>query len=70
MPATSVIPIVNCPGNVENVDDYANGWEWQLEDKGSSCGPFLLNSKLNIQSNANQPETFLKHCLTHQCGQH
>ena len=65
------IPIVNYAGDVENADDYTNGWEWQLEDKGSSCGPFLLDSKLNIQSNANQPETFfLKHCLMHQCGQH
>ena len=39
------IPIVNYAGNVEKADDYANGWEWQLEDKGSSCGPFLLDSK-------------------------
>ena len=67
-PATPAIAIVNYSGNVENADDYANGWEWQLEDKGSSCGPFLLDLKLNIQSNATQPETFLKHCLTHQCG--
>ena len=57
-PATPAIPIVNYPGNVENADDYANGWEWQLEDRGSSCGPFLLDSKLNKQLNANQPETF------------
>ena len=57
-PATPAIPIVNYAGDVENADDYANDWEWQLEDKGSSCGPFLLDSKLNIQSNANQPETF------------
>ena len=56
--STPAVPIVNYAGNVENADDYANGWEWQLEDKGSSCGPFLLDSKLNIQSNANQPETF------------
>ena len=59
-PATPAISIVNYPGNIENADDYANGWEWQLEDKGSSCGPFLLDSKLNIQSNANQPETFFE----------
>ena len=69
-PTMPVIPIVNYAGDIENADDYTNGWEWQLEDKGSSCGPFLLDSKLNIQSNENQPETFLKHCLTHQCGQH
>ena len=56
--ATPAVPIVNYAGNVENADDYANGWEWQLEDKGSSCDLFLLDSKLNIQSNANQPETF------------
>ena len=55
--ATPAIPIVNYSGDVENANDYANGWEWQLEDKGSSCGPFLLDSKLNIQSNATQPET-------------
>ena len=59
-PAIPAIPIVNYAGNVENADDYTNGWEWQLEDKGSSCGPFLLDSKLNIQSNANQPETFFE----------
>ena len=59
-PATPEIPIVNYTGNIENDDDYANGWEWQLEEKGSSCGPFLLDSKLNIQSNANQPETFFE----------
>ena len=69
-PAAPAIPIVNYSGDVENADDYANGWEWQLENEGSSCGPFFLDSKLNIQSNATQPETFLKHCLTHQCGQH
>ena len=69
-PATPAIPIVNYAGNIENADDYANSWEWQLEDKGSSCGPCLFDSKLNIQSNGNQPETFLKHCLTYQCGQH
>ena len=69
-PATPAIPIVNYAGDIENADDYVNGWEWQLEDKGSSCGPCLFDSKLNIQSNGNQPETFLKHCLTHQCGQH
>ena len=59
-PATPAIPIVNYAGDVETADDYANGWEWQLEDKGSRCGPFLLDSKLNIQSNANQPETFFE----------
>ena len=59
-PTTSAIPIVNYAGNVENADDYVNGWEWQLEDKGSSCGPFLLDSKLNIQSNASQPESFFE----------
>ena len=59
-PATPAIPIVNYAGDVENADDYANSWEWQLEDKGSSCGPFLLDSKLNIQLNANQPETFFE----------
>ena len=58
-PATPAIPIVNYAGNIENADDYANGWEWQLEDKGSSCA-ILLDSKLNIQSNANQPETFFE----------
>ena len=52
------IPIVNYPGNIENADDYANGWEWQLEDKGSSCGPCIFDSKLNIQSIGNQPKTF------------
>ena len=59
-PATPAIPIVNYAGDVENADDYANGWEWQLEDKGSRCGPFLLDSKLNIQSNSSQPETFFE----------
>ena len=54
------IPIVNYAGDIENADDYADGWEWQLEDKGSSCGPFLLDSKLNIQLNANQPKTFFE----------
>ena len=47
-PATPAIPIVNYAGDIENADDYANGWEWQLEDKGSSCGPCLFDSKLNI----------------------
>ena len=55
-PATPAIPIVNYAGDIEN-DDYANGWEWQLEDKGSSCGPCLFDSKFNIQSNGNQPIT-------------
>ena len=55
-PARPAIPIVNYAGDIENAD----GWEWQLEDKGSSCGPFLLDSKLNIQSNANQPKTFFE----------
>ena len=59
-PARPVIPIVNYAGDIENADDYADGWEWQLEDKGSSCGPFLLDSKLNKQSNANQPKTFFE----------
>ena len=68
-PARPAIPIVNYAGNIENADDYADGWEWQLENKGSNCGPFLLDSKLNIQSNANA-RLFLKHCLTIQCGQH
>ena len=43
-PATPAIPIVNYAGDIENADDYANGWEWQLEDKGSSCGPCLFDS--------------------------
>ena len=59
-PARPAIPIVNYAGNLENADDYADGWEWQLEDKGSSCGPFLLDSKLYIQSNANQLKTFFE----------
>ena len=46
-PATPAIPIVNYAGDIEN-DDYANGWEWQREDKGCSCGPCLFDSKLNI----------------------
>ena len=50
VPATPAIPIVNYPGDVENIDDYANGWEWQLEDKGSSCGSFLLDSKIECKS--------------------
>ena len=54
------IPTVNYTGNIENADDYANGWEWQLEDKGSSCCPCLFDSKLNIQSNGNHPETFFE----------
>ena len=69
-PAISAIPIVNYAGDIEHDDYYANCWEWQLGDKGSSCGPFLLDSKLNIQFNAYQLETFFKHCLIHQCGQH
>ena len=60
VPATPAIPIVNYPSDVENVDDYANGWEWQLEDKDLSWGPFLSDLKLNIQSNANRPETFFE----------
>ena len=39
--AIPAIPIVNYAGDIENDDDYADGWEWQLEDKGSSCGPLL-----------------------------
>ena len=59
-PTTPAMPIVNYPGDIENTDDDANGWEWQLEDKGSSCGPCIFDPKLNIQSIGNQPETFFK----------
>ena len=59
-PTTPAIPIVNYVGDIENADDYANGWEWQLEDKGSSCGPCIFDSKLNIQLIGNQPETFFE----------
>ena len=59
-PTTAVIPIVNYAGDIEIADDYANGWEWQLEDKGSSYGPCIFDSKLNIQSIGNQPETFFE----------
>ena len=59
-PTTPAITIVNYPGDIENADDYANGWEWQLEDKGSSCGQCIFDSKCNIQSIGNQPETFFE----------
>ena len=54
------INILNYPADIENADDYANGWEWQLEDKGSSCGPFLSESKLNIDSCTNEPEAYFE----------
>ena len=54
------INIINYPADIENADDYADGWEWQLEDKGSSCGPFLSESKLNIDSCTNEPEAYLE----------
>ena len=59
-PTTPAIPIVNYAGDIENADDYANGWEWQLEDNDSSCGPCIFDSKLNIQSIGTQPETFFE----------
>ena len=54
------INILNYPADIENADDYADGWERQLEDKGSSCGPFLSESKLNIDSCTNEPEAYFE----------
>ena len=69
-PARPAIPIVNYAGDLENADDYADCWEWQLKDKGSSCGPFLLVQSSIYYRMQISLRLFLKHCLTHQCGQH
>ena len=54
------IPIINYVGDVELEEDFGNGWEWTEKDPGSSCGPFISQPGLLIESASHTPKGFFQ----------
>lgn len=51
----------NYTGDTDNLDDFANGWEWLLTDSiGPSYGPFTADSGLKIHPDGSTPYDYLK----------
>ena len=52
------ITLINYVGDVENEEDFKNGWEWTEKDPGSSCGPFISQPGLLIEPASHTPKGF------------
>ena len=52
------VPIENYVGDIDNLDDFANHWLWQIQDTGASLTPFTGTPGLLLDPPNTKPADF------------